>query len=122
MKTEGGVLADVESFVNAQFGYQVAVQAVFEKGIVNIGEDVGPYVRSAGRWGGEVPPGFEGRLRSAFDTEVQAWVDAAKRGEVGGPTAWDGYAGAACGEAGVAALRGGKKVEVALQPKPNLYR
>lgn len=116
------MLADVEIFVNAQFGYQVATQAVFEKGIVNIGEDDGPYVRSAGRWGGEVTPGFVERFRSAFDTEFQSWVDAAKRGEVGGPTAWDGYATAACCEAGVAAQRGGGKVDVSLQPKPNLYR
>ena len=55
IETENGVLADVEIFVNAQFGYQVATQAVFEKGIVNIGEDSGPYVRSAGRWGGRLP-------------------------------------------------------------------
>jgi myo-inositol 2-dehydrogenase / D-chiro-inositol 1-dehydrogenase len=121
IETEGGVLADVEIFVNAQFGYQVATQAVFEKGIVNIGEDGGPYVRSAGRWGGEITPSFVERFRNAFDDEVQSWVDAAKRGDVGGPTAWDGYATAACCEAGVAAQRGGEKVEVSLQPKPNLY-
>jgi myo-inositol 2-dehydrogenase/D-chiro-inositol 1-dehydrogenase len=121
IETEGGVLADVEIFVNAQFGYQVATQAVFEKGIVNIGEDGGPYIRTAGRWGGEVTPGFVERFRSAFDAEVQSWVDAANRGEVGGPTAWDGYATAACCEAGLAAQRSGEKVEVSLQPKPNLY-
>jgi hypothetical protein len=33
IETESGVLADVEIFVNAQFGYQVATQAVFETGI-----------------------------------------------------------------------------------------
>ena len=55
IETENGVLADVEIFVNAQFGYQVATQAVFEEGVVNIGEDTGPYVRSAGRWGAGYP-------------------------------------------------------------------
>ena len=55
IETENGVLADVEIFVNAQFGYQVATQAVFEEGVVNIGEDTGPYVRSAGRWGERLP-------------------------------------------------------------------
>ncbi|MGA9579465.1 MAG: Gfo/Idh/MocA family oxidoreductase, partial [Terrimicrobiaceae bacterium] len=95
IETENGVLADVEIFVNAQFGYQVATQAVFEKGIVNIGEDGGPYIRSAGRWGGEITPGFVERFRDAYDIEIQRWVEAAKRGEVDGPTAWDGYATAA---------------------------
>jgi myo-inositol 2-dehydrogenase / D-chiro-inositol 1-dehydrogenase len=122
IETEGGVLADVEIFVNAQFGYQVATQAVFEKGILNIGEDGGPYVRSAGRWGGEVTPSFVERFRSAYDSEVQSWVDAAKQGEVGGPTAWDGYCTAACCEAGVAAQRSGEKVKVSLQTKPHIYR
>ncbi len=122
IETERGVLADVEIFVNAQFGYQVATQAVFEKGVVNIGEDSGPYVRSAGRWGGDVTPSFVERFKSAFDTEVQSWVDAAKRGEIGGPTAWDGYATAACCEAGVAAQRSGKRIDVSLRTKPSIYR
>jgi myo-inositol 2-dehydrogenase/D-chiro-inositol 1-dehydrogenase len=121
IETENGVLADVEIFVNAQFGYQVATQAVFEKGIVNIGEDGGPYVRGAGRWGGEITPSFVERFRAAYDTEVQRWVDAAKRGEVDGPTAWDGYATAACCEAGVAAQQSGEKVDVSLKTKPSLY-
>jgi myo-inositol 2-dehydrogenase/D-chiro-inositol 1-dehydrogenase len=121
LEIENGVLADVEIFVNARFGYQVATQAVFEEGIVNIGEDGGPYVRSAGRWGGEITPSFVERFGSAFDTEVQRWVKAAKRGEVDGPTAWDGYATAACCEAGVAAQQSGEKVKVSLKKKPSIY-
>ena len=122
IETERGVLADVEIFVNSQFGYQVATQAVFEKGIVNTGEDGGPYVRSAGRWGGEITPGFVERFRNAYDAEMQSWVDAAKRGEIGGPSAWDGYAAAACCEAGVASQRSGEKVEVSLKDQPSIYR
>jgi myo-inositol 2-dehydrogenase/D-chiro-inositol 1-dehydrogenase len=121
IETESGVLADVEIFVNAQFGYQVATEAVFEKGIVNIGEDGGPYVRTGGRWGGEITRSFVERFRSAYDAEVQSWVDAAKRGHVGGPTAWDGYATAACCEAGVTAQRSGERVKVSLKTKPGIY-
>jgi myo-inositol 2-dehydrogenase/D-chiro-inositol 1-dehydrogenase len=121
IETENGMLADVEIFVNAQFGYQVATQAVFEKGIVNIGEDGGPYVRSAGRWGGEITPSFVERFRGAYDIEIQRWVYATKRGEVDGPTAWDGYATAACCEAGVAAQKSGEKVDVSLKNKPSVY-
>jgi myo-inositol 2-dehydrogenase / D-chiro-inositol 1-dehydrogenase len=121
LEIQNGVLADVEIFVNTKFGYQVATQAVFEEGIVNIGEDGGPYVRSAGRWGGEITPTFVERFGRAFDTEVQRWVNAAKIGEVGGPTAWDGYATAACCEAGVAAQKSGEKVDVSLKTKPSIY-
>lgn len=122
IETEGKVLADVEIFANALFGYQVATQAVFENGIVNIGEDGGPYIRSAGHWGGDVAVNFIDRFRNAYDNEVQSWVDAAKLGGVGGPTAWDGYATAACCEAGVAAQRSGDKVKVALRTRPEIYR
>src|SRR5699024_2742689 len=62
MRTESDVLVDVEIFVNALFGYQVQTEAVFERGIVDIGNDGGPYVRTQGRWGGEVTPGFEARF------------------------------------------------------------
>jgi myo-inositol 2-dehydrogenase / D-chiro-inositol 1-dehydrogenase len=121
IEIKNGVLADVEIFVNAQFGYQVATQAVFEQGIVNIGEDGGPYIRTAGHWGGEITPSFVERFGSAFDTEVQLWVKSAKRGEVAGPTAWDGYATAACCEAGVAAQQSREKVDVVLKNKPSIY-
>ncbi|ALV40773.1 inositol 2-dehydrogenase [Pseudarthrobacter sulfonivorans] len=121
LETESGVLADVEIYVNAKFGYQVATQASFEEGIVSIGGDKGPYTRSAGRWGGNVTPGFEERFGAAYDVEIQSWVDAALRGEIGGPTAWDGYATAACCEAGVEAQKSGEKVKVQLNAKPDLY-
>ncbi|BCW63060.1 Gfo/Idh/MocA family oxidoreductase [Arthrobacter sp. StoSoilB22] len=122
LETESGVLADVEIYVNAKFGYQVATQASFEDGIVSIGGDNGPYVQSAGKWGGNVTPGFEERFGAAYDVEVQAWVDAALRSEIGGPTAWDGYATASCCEAGVEAQKSGEKVKVQLNTKPDLYK
>lgn len=121
IETASGVLVDVEIFVNAQFGYQVATEAAFEDGIVTIGGDGGPYIRRAGRWGGAVTPGFEARFGAAYDVEVQSWVDAALRGEIGGPSAWDGYATAACCEAGVEAQKSGEKVAVMLNEKPALY-
>ena len=122
IETESGVLADVEIFVNAKFGYEVATEAAFEEAIVNIGRDGGPYVRRSGGWGGKVTPSFVERFGAAYDVEVQSWVDAAARGELGGPSAWDGYATAACCEAGVEAQKSGEKVAVVLNEKPELYR
>ncbi|MCU1572209.1 MAG: inositol 2-dehydrogenase [Micrococcaceae bacterium] len=121
IETTSGVLADVEIYGNARFGYEVSTVASFEDGIVSIGADSGPYLRRAGRWGGQITPSFVERFGPAYDVEVQAWVDAAQRGEVGGPTAWDGYATAACCEAGLEAQKSGNKVKVQLNAKPNLY-
>jgi myo-inositol 2-dehydrogenase / D-chiro-inositol 1-dehydrogenase len=121
LETASGVLADVEIYVNAQYGYEVATQASFEQGVVSIGNDSGPYVRTQGRWGGQVTPGFVERFATAYDVELQAWVDAALEGRIGGPSAWDGYATAACCEAGVEAQKTGAKVRVQLNDKPALY-
>ncbi len=38
IQTSSGLLADVEIFCSAQFGYQVRTQAVFERGVVAVGE------------------------------------------------------------------------------------
>jgi myo-inositol 2-dehydrogenase/D-chiro-inositol 1-dehydrogenase len=121
LETASGVLADVEIYVNAQYGYEVATQASFEQGVVSIGNDSGPYVRTQGRWGGQVTPGFVERFATAYDVELQAWVDAALEDRIGGPSAWDGYATAACCEAGVEAQKTGAKVRVQLNDKPALY-
>lgn len=121
METESGVLAQVEAYVNARFGYQVSTQASFETGVVGIGGDQEPYVRTEGHWGGSVTPGFEERFAEAYDREIQAWVEATARGEIGGPSAWDGYATAACCEAGVRAQSSGETVSVHLEARPSLY-
>ena len=47
--------------------------------------------------------------------------DAASKGEIGGPTACDGYATAACCQAGLTAQKSGQKVEVSLQQRPSIY-
>ncbi|MCD7438660.1 Gfo/Idh/MocA family oxidoreductase [Streptomyces lincolnensis] len=121
-ETDGGVLADVEIYVNARYGYQVQAEAVCENGTARIGDRHDMLVTSRGRWGGTVTPGFVERFEEAYDREVQAWVDATRRGEVTGPSAWDGYAVAAVCEAGVRAQTEDRRIAVELADRPALYR
>ncbi|NBM16080.1 Gfo/Idh/MocA family protein [Streptomyces sp. GC420] len=122
-ETDGGALVDVEINVTCGFGYQVQAEAVCENGTARIGEAHGMLVNSAGHWGGSIAPDFVERFEDAYDREVQAWVDATRRGEVTGPSCWDGYAAAAVCEAGVLAqAEGGRRVEVRLVERPALYR
>ena len=44
-------------------------------------------------------------------------MDAARRGEVDGPGAWDGYAAQAVCAAGIEALRSGQRTEVRLEQR-----
>ncbi|MFG2470252.1 Gfo/Idh/MocA family protein [Streptomyces canus] len=120
-ETDGGALADVEIFVNCGFGYQVQAEAVCERGTARIGDGHAMVTNMAGRWGGTIAQDFVERFADAYDREVQAWVDATRRGEVTGPSVWDGYAAAAVCEAGVRSLNEGGRMTVELVERPALY-
>ncbi len=110
METTSGVRVSVSTHVTAQYGYAVTTRAAFEEAHLNEGMD-------------QVHPGFEERFVQAYDTEVQEWIDGCLRGEVAGPDAWDGYAAAACCEAGLRAIaEPGSTATVELNEKPDLYR
>lgn len=118
MELENGVLVDVEMNVSVQFGYQVATEAVFEKGIARIGQPSGLQQWRDGRFSIEDHTSFTTRFAVAYDRQIQRWVDAVKDGRlVDGPNAWDGYLVALACEAGVKALEGGiVPVEAAERP------
>lgn len=122
LETDGGALSDVEIFVNCGFGYQVQAEVVCERGTARIGDGHDLVTNMAGRWGGTIAQDWSERFAQAYDDEVQAWVDTTRRGEVTGPSTWDGYAAAAVCEAGVRALEEGGRVTVELAEKPPLYR
>ncbi|WP_405622315.1 Gfo/Idh/MocA family protein [Streptomyces sp. NBC_00076] len=121
-ETDGGAIVDVEMFVNCGFGYQVQAEVVCERGTARIGDGHAMVTHMAGRWGGTIAQDFTERFADAYDREIQAWVDATRRGEVTGPSVWDGYAAAAVCEAGVRSLEEGGRVEVDLVDRPALYR
>ncbi|MFI1728305.1 Gfo/Idh/MocA family protein [Streptomyces acidicola] len=121
-ETDGGAIVDVEINVNCGFGYQVKAEAVCERGTARIGEEQSLVTDMAGRWGGTIAQDFVERFAGAYDRQVQAWVDATRRGEVTGPSVWDGYATAAVCEAGVRAQSEGCRVEVELIERPAFYR
>jgi myo-inositol 2-dehydrogenase/D-chiro-inositol 1-dehydrogenase len=116
-----GVIATVEINVSVQFGYQVVTQAVFEHGVAEIGRTAGLEVWRDGRWGGAEHMSFKTRFGAAFDAQIQRWVDAVHRGTIDGASAWDGYLAAAACEAGVAAQKTGRRVEVTTVAKPGFY-
>ncbi|SNS29205.1 myo-inositol 2-dehydrogenase [Geodermatophilus saharensis] len=121
LETTGGRLVDVECFVSTGLAYEVRTEVVGEDGSAVIGLPHGPVRQSAGPGGAvrgtAVTPGFRERFGLAYDVEVQRWVDAARRGDVDGPGAWDGYAAQAVCAAGVEALRTGRRTEVRMESR-----
>lgn len=121
LETVDDVLATVEMNVSVQFGYQVKTEAVFQKGIAEIGRTAGMNTFFEGQIATEEHMSFKTRFASAYDTQIQRWVDATKLGKIDGPSAWDGYLAAAAVEAGLGALQNGNKVEVSYKSKPSFY-
>lgn len=123
LETASGVLADVEMSVNAQLGYQVRTEAVFEKGVAEIGRSSGIAIYVDGMYNVDEHQDFRTRFATAYDIQVQRWVDAAREGRIDeqGCSAWDGYLAALVCEAGVAAQATGARVEVEKADKPAFY-
>jgi myo-inositol 2-dehydrogenase / D-chiro-inositol 1-dehydrogenase len=108
LETAGGVLVDVEAFVNAGYGYEIRCELVGEHGTADLPRSVAP--------------GFLERFHDAYRTELQAWADAIAAGPPTGPSAWDGYAASVVADACLASLAaGGGQAGVELAPLPALY-
>jgi myo-inositol 2-dehydrogenase/D-chiro-inositol 1-dehydrogenase len=130
-ETQSGRIVTDEIFVRTGVAYEVRTEVVGELGSATIGLDQNLQVKSPdGRWGGQISPSFVERFGQAYDIELQRWADAAANGTIDGPGAWDGYAAVAVCEAGVKALRTGRKERVPLaglewpvdaEPEPDIH-
>jgi len=122
LRTDSGVLVDVETSANSRYGYDVGGEVVGEDGTVALADTNPVVVRREGGFAGAVPTGWRERFVRAYDVELQAWVDALAAGlGATGPSSWDGYAAAVASDAAVAALRTGETVEFRLGPPPAMY-
>ncbi len=122
MEMADGVLVEVESFVNCQYGYDVRCEVVGSEGTVNLDNPAFTALAARGARGKGVPPDWQARFGAAYQTELQQWVDGLAAGhDAAGPSAWDGYAATAVGLACVESIRAGCRVEVSLPERPALY-
>lgn len=121
LRTASGVIVEIESFVNAQYGYEVRCEVVASEGTLELGD--GSFITSAraGHLGKAIPEQWLGRFGEAYRMEMQAWVDSIRAGAPTGPSVWDGYAATAVANACVAALDTDAPVPISLIPKPALY-
>ncbi len=121
LESESGVLADVEVFVNAVYGYDIRCEVVGELGTVSLGDFGNVVVAHAGQRSTYVPDHWIERFMAAYDVEMQAWVDSIGAGRAVGPTAWDGYAATAVAAACLESLQSGRRVTVQMRPCPDFY-
>lgn len=123
-ETEGGVLVDVEAFMNCRYGYEARCELVGESGTLGVDEPSGLAGRGPAGLYRKVAAGWAERFGEAYRRELCDWVDGVAAGEHRGATAWDGYAATAVAAAGVSALGSGEPatpVPVRRVSRPALY-
>ncbi len=122
LRTESGVLVEIEAFVNAAYGYEVICQVSGSEGSAQM--DDGSFITRAtgGRRSQLVPELWLGRFQEAYRRQLQGWVDhLLGRGPQVGASAWDGYAATVAATRAIESLAQGRWVPITLPPRPTLY-
>lgn len=116
-----GAWADIEVSMNACYGYDIRCEIVGARGTVALPEVERPLVKLDGALTTAVPADWRERFLTAYDIEIQEWVDASQSGTAGGPSAWDGYLATAVSEAATKSLSSGALELVTISTRPSLY-
>jgi myo-inositol 2-dehydrogenase/D-chiro-inositol 1-dehydrogenase len=119
--TIGGRMGSIEVNVIADYGYEVGVEIVCERGLVRTALPAEAIVRRDHTASKRITEGWYDRFYTAYTTEVKAWVGAAITGIPTGSDAWDGYASLVVADACLASVRSGSPQKVAKLEMPGLY-
>lgn len=116
-----GVLASVEVFVNAQYGYDVHCEVVGTLGTGSL-PGRGPVVARVGGTDGQpTHDGFVTYFADAYRRELTDWVGQARRRVITGPSSWDGYLANLIGDAGIRSLASGDWERIVPPERPSLF-
>jgi myo-inositol 2-dehydrogenase/D-chiro-inositol 1-dehydrogenase len=119
--TTGGRMGSIETNVVANYGYEVGVEVVCERGIVRTALPAGAIVRQEHAASKRITEGWYDRFLTAYVTELQEWIDSVSTGVPTGSDAWDGYASLVVADACIASLRSGSPEKVTRLNPPELY-
>jgi myo-inositol 2-dehydrogenase/D-chiro-inositol 1-dehydrogenase len=119
--TTGGRVGSIETNVVANYGYEVGVEVVCERGVVGTALPAGAIVRKDHAASKRITEGWYDRFLTAYVTELQEWVESAISGVPTGSDAWDGYAYLVVADACIASLQSGSPEKVTKLDPPALY-
>ncbi|CEI82137.1 Gfo/Idh/MocA family protein [Oceanobacillus oncorhynchi] len=122
LETKEGIRIDAEVFVNCQYGYDVQCQVVGDTGIANLPEPASVVVRKDAKLSSDILTDWKPRFIDAYDVEIQEWIDATLKGEMNGPSAWDGYVVSVTVDACLEAKNSEKIIPIDLPECPSFYR
>jgi len=123
LETKGGVAITAEIFVNCKYGYDIQCEVIGTDGVIKLPEIESISFRKNATLGTNILMDWKDRFISAYDVEIQDFIDSIKKtGAPTGPTSWDGYVAAVTADAAVKAQESGTKEMIYLNEKPAFYR
>jgi myo-inositol 2-dehydrogenase/D-chiro-inositol 1-dehydrogenase len=121
LETKQGILIDTEIFVNCQYGYDIQCQVVGETGTAHLPEPSSVLMRSEAKLLTDILVDWKDRFIDSYDVELQEWINFTRKGEMHGPSAWDGYVVAVTVDACVKAKHTGQIVPISIPERPAFY-
>lgn len=122
LRTAKGVVIDLEVFVTCQYGYDIQCEVCCEDAIVKLPEPSFPSVRKNAMNTVALETDWKQRFIDAYDVEMEDWVSSTLRGEVNGPSAWDGYVAAVTADALVKSQTTGAVEAITTGETPVFYK
>jgi myo-inositol 2-dehydrogenase / D-chiro-inositol 1-dehydrogenase len=120
LSLSGGCLATIEVYVTADYGYEVGLELVGERGTARTASPQSPVVRRDGAQSQAIEQDFPERFQTAYLIEVEQWIEGIKNGRLIGPDVWDGYTSVLAAEGCVASLRSGMPQRLPSLERPPL--
>lgn len=122
LRTKGGIIVDVEVFVDCGFAYDINCEVVCEDGTVRLSPPSEPVIRSKACVSKALETHWLSRFIESYDTEFREWIDGYESGHITGPSAWDGYIAAITTDAFVKAQKTGQIEPIELEEKSDFYQ
>lgn len=122
LETKNGVRINLEFFANSHYAYEVGCQVVGEEGCADLPRPAHITVREKGQVGSMIEPFWMDRFPAAYEAELCAWIEDVQKGEVNGPTAWDGFITAFVAEKCIQSRQEKKIVDIDLGETPAFYK
>ena len=118
---ESGALGSLEYNGDSGYGYEVTVEVTGTTGRLTTASHPSPSLRQSGALSRAITPNWPERFAQAYIDEVQDWINAIRRKEATGPSAWDGYMSLVVAEAAIHSAETGKPQETNASERPALY-
>ena len=119
---ESGAIGSLEYNGDSGYGYEVTVEVTGETGRLTTARHPSPTLRQAGTLSSAITPNWPERFVQAYIDELQDWINAVRRNEATGPSAWDGYLSLVVAQAAIRSADTGQPQPTNADDKPSMYQ